>query len=461
MLFLIDNRILIKDREKTYLTAAVDAADTTLTVRSVDSNAWSDNDWIIVGEIGTSNAELLQINGAVSDGTSLTIDNAGSGGARYAHSIDEPVYRIDYNQIVFARATTESGTKSTLTTAEIQPDDIETRYEDTANTTGYGFAQFYNSQTALSGPWSDAIPYTGQSTKALSVMVRKVRTLLHEPNDDAVTDDEIVAALNDAQRDVLHASAWKFNEIERSTSAVANQFAYDIDTDFKELYSVRFDSQPLAAIPQHKWELIHWDTDQTSDSPSHVAIREDQIRLYPRPSESAATTTLDGDITSSDTTITVADTSSWNRGDYYRFKINDEIIYATSRTTTTFTGCLRGQEGTTAANHSDLDTVTEHDIVMTGQREAVDLSLANDETVVPEPALITTMAAAELAHASLNDHNRGDRYDLKAQRMMENLRARYARKLKSQRYAVRDYRSVVNEGHIAGNVNDYPSSVDV
>ena len=79
MLFLSRNEELIKNREKTYLTAAVAVAGTTLTVRAVDAGGgtttvWANNDYIILGEIGAKNAELLQVNGAVSDGTSITID---------------------------------------------------------------------------------------------------------------------------------------------------------------------------------------------------------------------------------------------------------------------------------------------------------------------------------------------------------------------------------------------------
>src|SRR3990167_1192214 len=141
MLFQVRNQELIQNRERTYLTAEVAVAGTTLTVKAVDSNAWADNDFIIVGEIGSKNAEILQINGAVSDGTSLTVDNAGSGGARFVHSVDEPVYRIAFNQVEFSRASTEAGSKSVLATNELQVDDLFTRYEDTTNTTGFGFVR--------------------------------------------------------------------------------------------------------------------------------------------------------------------------------------------------------------------------------------------------------------------------------------------------------------------------------
>jgi len=172
MLFKASHLELTKDREKTTLTAVVAVADTSITVRAVDSNAWADNDWIVIGEIGSNTAEIMQLNGAVSDGTFLVIDNAGSGGTRYAHSIDEPVYRIDYNQVEFSRAATEAGTKTVLATNEIQPDNEFTRYEDTANTTGFGFVRFKNSFTSAFSAYSDGIPYTGYSAKSLGRISR-------------------------------------------------------------------------------------------------------------------------------------------------------------------------------------------------------------------------------------------------------------------------------------------------
>ena len=128
MLLLARNTELITNQEKTYLTVAVSASTTAnqvITVQAIDSNAWADDDYIVIGEIGTKNAELMRISAAVSDGTSLTISRtttAGTdtNGCRYNHSINEPVYRVLYNRAEFSRATTEGGTKTTLATNEIQ-----------------------------------------------------------------------------------------------------------------------------------------------------------------------------------------------------------------------------------------------------------------------------------------------------------------------------------------------------
>ena len=80
------NETLIDKREGTYLTAAVAAAGVTLTVVD-NSNFLTDNDYVLLGKIGTESAEIVQINGAGTVGTSITVDQQGSGGCRFAHSI--------------------------------------------------------------------------------------------------------------------------------------------------------------------------------------------------------------------------------------------------------------------------------------------------------------------------------------------------------------------------------------
>lgn len=459
MLFLTRNSILTQNREKTYLTASVAAAGTTLTVKAVDTNAWADNDWIIVGEIGTPTAEVLQINGAVSDGTSLTIDNAGSGGARFAHSPNEPVYRIDYNQIKVYRATTATGAKTNLTTIELQPDNFETRYEDTSNTTGFGFVTFYNSLTTAESPYSDAIPYAGQALNSLSRMITKVRNLLNEDEDDFVTDADIVDALNEKQRDILNERLWTFNEIELSTSSVENQFEYEKPELIKTFHTIRFKTEPLAHISEAQWEMFHYKTDNSSDRATHVAQWNNKIRVYPRPSGSATASTLDGNITASDTSIDVVDATSFDRGDYYRFIINDEVIYATGLSTNTFTGCLRGQEGTTAASHTSGDTVTERDIVYTGQKIPIDLEAQNDETVIPEGLVLCYGAASDLAYGKLDKPALGDRYLARYDTKMNELGNRFTLKLTSQFGRIKDPRELIQDNSQVRDPNWYPQNV--
>jgi len=69
-----------------------------------------------------------------------------------------------------------------------------------------------------------------------------------------------------------------------------------------------------------------------------------------------SSTTLNGDINSSVTTITVASTAGFE--DVGTITIDEENITYTGKTTTTFTGCTRGADSTAAASHTNGDTVT-------------------------------------------------------------------------------------------------------
>jgi len=467
MLLKAYNRALIDDREKTFLTGAVAADGTAITVIAVDGNAWADNDYIIIGEIGSPTSELLQINGAVSDGTSLIIDRLGSGGARFAHSIGEPVYRIDYNQVEFNRSATNSTSGvSVLTTSEIQPDDEFTRYEDTANSTGYGFIRFKNSTTSVFSSYSDGVNYesSGEGSsydpRTLWRLRKRVRVLLDEDRPNSkLTDDMIRDAINDKQRDIAHQRLWSFFEYERSFSAVANQHAYDIPATVQKIYNANFRSQPLTPINYDTWKILNWDTNVSVSRPFNICIWNRQLLVTPRPSTAATTTTLGAAITTTTaTTITVAATSTFKRGDYYRFIVDSEVIYATASTSTTFTGCLRGQEGTTAATHSNGATVTERDIVFTSHVEPTDLFDTQDRTAIPESDVPAYGAAIDLAplvgKQELIPFLEG-KYTTK----LKELEGKFAVKFSSRFNTIKSAEDVVQNSLQARNPNNFPASI--
>ena len=405
------NKALITDREKCFLTSASSAADTALTVTSTDlvpaassSDTWADNDYMIVGEIGQESTEIMQMAAAVTSATSLTIDRSGqAGGLRHSHPVGTPIYRVDYNRIEYSRSTTATGTKSVLTTIRVQPDDLFTRYEDTSNTTGYGFVRFNNETSGAFSSYSALVNYeTGEEQssrdpRTLWSIRKKVRLLLNEKSSDRLTDEMIDDSINDKQRDLAHQRLWTFYEGERSFSRVANQFSYDIPATVQVVHAVSVDTQPLIPVERARWDLMHFDSDNSTDDQAFFNIWNRDLRIANRPSSAATTTTLGAALTATATSATVADSSDFNRGDYYRFIIDDEVIYATASTSTTFTGLLRGQEGTTAAAHSNGATITERDIVYTTHEESADLIDITDRTNIPEPDILSYGTAVDLA----------------------------------------------------------------
>ena len=85
----------------------------------------------------------------------------------------------------------------------------------------------------------------------------------------------------------------------------------------------------------------------------------DYINNYITQEDTISTTTLDGSLSDSATTVTVASTTGFDSAGTIHIG-NEEITY-TGTTSTTFTGATRGAGGTTASAHSDATQVAQFD----------------------------------------------------------------------------------------------------
>lgn len=96
---------------------------------------------------------------------------------------------------------------------------------------------------------------------------------------------------------------------------------------------------------------VEYDTGKVHSKGFGVYDRGIKVQYY----YGAPSTLLDGDHNNSITTFTVISTSNFpNEG---VIRINDEEIYYTGITATTFTGCSRGINDTTADAHADTSTI--------------------------------------------------------------------------------------------------------
>jgi len=86
-------------------------------------------------------------------------------------------------------------------------------------------------------------------------------------------------------------------------------------------------------------------------------------------------TTLSGNINSSVTTVPVVSTSGFRSAGVIR--INNEIISYTAKTSTSFTGCTRGDFGTSNASHNSGDFVHGSQAQASGGSAAVKLNTTN------------------------------------------------------------------------------------
>lgn len=96
-------------------------------------------------------------------------------------------------------------------------------------------------------------------------------------------------------------------------------------------------------------------------------------------------TSLTADITAASGTLTVRSTDGFFRAGYVH--IGSEKVLYTGTTATTFTGCSRGYDGTTAATHSRGDSVYSPD--MTVLNSALGFNVASTGGSVGEIGVLT------------------------------------------------------------------------
>lgn len=442
------------------MTASASATGLTITVKN--SEGIIDDDFIIIGKIGEKGAEIMQVNGTPTT-TVITVDRSGGvSGLHMTHDEDTPVYKIDYDQVEFSHAATKTGGKTVLTTKSIQPTNVFTYYEDTTYTTGYGFCRFKDSVASTYSVYSDAIPYTGYTKQMLRMIRKKVRRLINEVDElnSAVTNDQIDDEIDSAQSEIAHDRLWSFYECIRSFSTVANKYgSYDLASDVFVLFDAMFNTQPLASVDMHRYNCLRWNTNVTGD-PTHIAFWRNKAYVYPYPSSAADATAIDDadDITATDTTITVDDSSGFNKQG--RIIIDSEVIGYTGTSSTTFTGCTRGLEGTTAAVHSDNAVITERDVVYHAQEDPDSLTDETDETQIPDPNIIAYKAGAEIALGILEKEGMHDRLMAKYTAALAQLRKVDQPKFKRQFGIVKSATSVVHDLGIWKNPQLYPTDIN-
>lgn len=282
--------------EKTYLSQYLASGATTLTVKNNDRFATTQA--VLIGEMGEERSELNTTSG-ITGKNSIGIDVATS----FNHNADDPVYKLEYNQIKFYKSATEGGSYTVLATVDVDVDnhDKVTRYDDTTGlTTDYYKIQYYNNETLVSSELSDPIPATGQASntagKVIDAVVRRVRDtdysilsiseyidIMNEVNDDLITmahrpyrflkASSVINTVAGQGYVAIPANLWKFDYLIYSWTTGGVTRKYRIDLPISREDFVR------------KYEGAEW---QDNDELLDIAIDEynNRILLGPAPKTS-------------------------------------------------------------------------------------------------------------------------------------------------------------------------------
>ena len=372
------NAPILKGARSTFLAADAAAASGTITCRNITSTTIpiGIGDYLLIGEFGEETSEIIRVHTSTTPVNTTGVVTLNSNTIR-AHTIDDPVYVIPYDQVQFFRADTTTitwqGTYSAGTAyvigdvvlsssvyyvailagtgqtpvssptywraalsggVNIEPDSIYTPYLDVTNTTGQIFFRFIRSTASpvFYSAFSEAIPYSGETRRTISRLWDTVIGKRHVDRTKEL-EDFLLDQTNNFHDEVEGMRIWDFE-------VTAEDVTYTITTGLERytLPSTIKRSNTDVAI-----ESIHIGTEAPLIPYTWDEYLNDQI--------GRAKTALTAAVVTADTTINVTSTADFL--DSGEINIGGDTIAYTAKTSTTLTGCT----GIQAAGHSSGATV--------------------------------------------------------------------------------------------------------
>jgi hypothetical protein len=323
--------LLREGKPLTYLADTANSGDNTLTVQSIAG--FTTSDMVAIGVLGEERTEIIQLHASTSPtGTTITLDS----NLLQDHEEGAPVYVIDYDQIEWSRATTETGTKSVLSADSIAADAMHSIYDDTTNSTGFGFYRWKNSDSSAFSNYSDPIPYAGyEPNTAHNIFQRALSTagqqlsphLRYEKLYDFLND--FIAMANDMNR--------KWSNAKVIQQEMGNISTGDWEADLPSDIALKKDPSAIMGIRISDNGTLRYVSPQKFNSFIHTM----------------QFTTLNGDVADTDTSIVLTNSSAF--GDSGTVLVNGDTIEYTGNNRATNT--LTGVTGIVSGGHSDGDYV--------------------------------------------------------------------------------------------------------
>ena len=196
---------------KTYLTASVAATGTTLTV--ADNAGYSNTDpqdLLLLEGLGIETAEITRVNGAITAGTSLTVQ-----AVIFAHGVNTSIQKILFNKFEVRGSNTDAATAASTNGTIVQfagsnttPINVTGQYTDfvvTGTTYTYYGVRFYNSlvTTTYYSAFSDGIIGTDFTPKTVGFIRRNAFKNIGETFDGRFTADWVYDQIYLGELDVL------------------------------------------------------------------------------------------------------------------------------------------------------------------------------------------------------------------------------------------------------------------
>ena len=276
-----DNRETLKDREATRLKNNYPSGASSIEVKN--ASGLSSGDFLLLSGYGFENSELVEISSIAND--TLTLSSA----TNRAHTESSSVVKLKYDQVEFYQTSDNSfSTSNLLSTEDIQADEFYTRYEDTSNSSGFGWYRFKNSNTSNTSSEYGPIPYDGFATNSVKRILDDFYSNLNQEEESIVSQSEALYWLNDAYSRAMNALNMINEEwsVELTTITVSSGTQeYDLPTDFKSIEAIHQTEGYDTEIPYVEFDEVLDDFPYTFNK-MHYYIRGMKIGFVPTPTSS-------------------------------------------------------------------------------------------------------------------------------------------------------------------------------
>lgn len=264
----------VDDLEKAYIADYADAGSTTLVLTNNDR--FANTDKILIGRMGQERSEIQAINGAISGDTNISVS-----ATDFPHDVDDPVYKLAWDQVRFYRSTTGiSGTYSLLTTVDIDVDneDNVTSYDDSGWDSSYYYKiAYYNSVSTDESTLSDPIAATGYEELTAGDVIDKHVRRVRDHGYSVLSIDEYLDIMDEVGKDLQTQSRrpWDFLKTSALLSTTQNQKYIDLST-VTDLWKVNFITYDYI----HGGQTRTWAFDNTNSNRDRILTHKEFINKY-------------------------------------------------------------------------------------------------------------------------------------------------------------------------------------
>ena len=282
----VSNQDLLQDADHTSLSSSATAAGSTLTVYSIAD--FATDQALIIGEFGQEGSEIIKTHASTDpSGTTITLASA----LVKSHPKDTKVYIIPYDQVQFFYAATEDGSKTTLSTSDVNEESDETTYSDTTYTSGYYFTRFYNSIDNTHSDYSDAIPYGGFADNTVGYVIDLAMKETNKKFSDTLTYEMLTNEINACLRFVRgKLKRWSDVQVfnyELDDALVEDDYTWTLPSDYYDPNSNRSLTQIWLEdqdnlIYVDKQEFDDADRDSSSGTPKYYTVYDGSVYITPK-----------------------------------------------------------------------------------------------------------------------------------------------------------------------------------